>query len=134
MKLEIILEKGEGEWWGRLELPGSLLTSVGDTIGEVTTNLSDLLTDYLEHDAPDDPAWKTLRPEAISFTYTYDLTALFAEYEVLNFAAVAEKATIEEALMRQFKAGKGHPTAEQVKRLEAAIHEVGQSLLQVSLG
>lgn len=130
MKLNVVLEKGPDALWGRVELPGSLLTTCGDTLEEVSGNLRELIEDYFAHDAPE----LMQKPEIVEFNYRYDLTALFEEFNVLNFASVAEKAGIEPAAMQQFVDGEAYPNADEVKRIEAAIHEVGQSLMQVSLG
>lgn len=128
MKLELILEKGEDALWGRIEaLPGTLLTTSGATAEEVSANLRDLVADYFEHDAPQ----KSVVSELIEFDYTYDLTAFAGAFNALQLATVAEKTAIAEPLMQQFATGEKRPSPEQARRIEAVLHEVGQSLLLV---
>lgn len=131
MKLELILEKSKDALWGRIEsLPGTLLTTSGETVEEVTANLRDLITDYFEYDAPE----KRAASEPIEFDYTYDLTAFADAFDALQLRTVAEKTGIGQPLMHQFATGEKRPSVEQAKRIEAVLHEVEQSLVQVSLG
>lgn len=59
--LTITLEKGDDELWGRIEAPGFLHVTVGNSVDEVTANLRDLVADFLEHEGKDMPEWK--RPD-----------------------------------------------------------------------
>lgn len=73
MKLELILEKGDGEWWGRLEsVPGTLLITSGKSILEVTDNLRDLLADYVKNEGRRHMNWKNISLEAVEFYYIFD--------------------------------------------------------------
>jgi len=135
MKLELVLEKGDGEWWGRLEgVPGSALYTNGTSIEEVTENLRDLLADYLEHEGQEQQEWRTISPDSVEFIYTYDLTAFAEAFDALQASVLAEKSGLEEALVQEIVNGTRRPSLEQARRIEAALHEVGQSLLQVSMG
>jgi hypothetical protein len=66
--LILIVERGDGEWWGRIEGKGDFLpVTVANTIEEVIGNMRMLIQDYLEHEGKEDPFWNTINPESIEF-------------------------------------------------------------------
>jgi predicted RNase H-like HicB family nuclease len=78
MKIEVIIEPGEGEFWGRIEDKGYFLPcTVADTIEEVCRNLKDLIIDYQENDEKikDDPFWKDVKVEEVEFVLRYDVSS-----------------------------------------------------------
>ena len=136
--LTIILEKGNGELWGRIEAPGFLHTTVGNSVEEVTANLRDLVVDFLEHEGKDIPQWKrsdgsVVSESEITYEYEYDLTALFEVFNVLKINAVADSAGINKSLLRQYAIGKKHPSERQAKKIETAVRELGQRLMHVTV-
>ena len=132
-QLTIILEKGDGELWGRIEAPGFLHTTVGNSVKEVTDNLRDLVADFLEHEGKNMPQWKGVSEPAISYTYEYDLTALFDVFNVLKINAVADSSGINKSLLRQYATGKKHPSERQAKKIETAVRALGERLLHVTV-
>ncbi|MGM9509521.1 hypothetical protein ACS5NO_17430 [Larkinella sp. GY13] len=139
MKQTIILEKGDGELWGRLsydpgeDKEGFLHTTVGANVAEITQNIRDLVTDSLEHELKDDPYWAGVNPNDIEFNYVYDLTAFFEVFNAVKINVIAEKAGINKALARQYASGVKHPSAQQAKKIEKAVHELANELLQVQI-
>lgn len=133
MRLTIIIEKGDGEIWGRVEAPGFLNVTVGNSEAEITQNMLELIEDFLENEGKEDEYWKGITLESIEFDYRYDLTAFFDLFSPLKINSIAEKAGINKALMRQYVSGVKHPSAQQVQKIESAIHVFGQNLMKVSL-
>ncbi len=133
MRLTIIIEKGDGEIWGRVEAPGFLNVTVGNSEAEITQNMLELIEDFLENEGKEDEYWKDVTLESIEFDYRYDLTAFFDLFSPLKINSIAEKAGINKALMRQYVSGVKHPSAQQVQKIESAIHAFGQNLMKVSL-
>jgi len=133
MRLTIIIEKGDGEIWGRVEAPGFLNVTVGNSEAEITQNMFELIEDFLENEGQEDEYWKGVTLESIEFDYRYDLTAFFDLFSPLKINSIAEKAGINKALMRQYVSGVKHPSAQQVQKIESAIHAFGQNLMKVSL-
>jgi hypothetical protein len=131
--LQIILEKGDGELWGRVEAPGFLHTTVGSSAEEVTTNLRDLIADFLEHEGKTMPEWADVAETDISYEYGYDLTALFEVFNAIKINAIADSAGINQSLMRQYASGKKRPSERQASKIETAIHELGDRLRAVAL-
>lgn len=133
MRLTIIIEKGDGEIWGRVEAPGFLNVIVGNSEAKITQNMLELIVDFLENEGKGDEYWKGITLESIEFDYRYDLTAFFDLFSPLKINAIAEKAGINKALMRQYVSGIKHPSAQQGQKIESAIHAFAQTLMKVSL-
>lgn len=134
MKLELVLEKGDGEWWGRLEgVPNAHLYTSGTSVEEVTENLRDLLADYLENEGREEADWQSVSHATVEFNYTYDMTSFAEAFDALQVGVLAEKSGLEEVLVQEIVNGTRRPSLDQAQRVEAALHEVGQSLLQVSV-
>lgn len=134
MQLEIILEKNGSDLWGRIDSPPYLyLTTVGNSVEGVTANLRDLIADFLEHEGKDLDEWKAVNPDAITFEYSYDLTAFFEVFNELNISAVAKTAGINSSLMRQYASGAKHPSDKQVQKIQTAVHQIAQNLMRASL-
>lgn len=136
--LTIILEKGDKELWGRVEAPGFLHTTVGNSVAEVTANLRDLIADFLEHEGKDMPEWKradgsNVLETDITYQYEYDLTALFEVFSAIKINAIADSAGINPSLMRQYVTGKKRPSERQAKRIETAVRELGERLSHVTV-
>ena len=131
--LTIILEKGNDELWGHIEAPGFLLTSVGDSLEEVTTNLRDLVADFLEHEGKTMPEWHGIAETDLTYTIEYDLTALFDVFSAIKINAIADASGINQSLMRQYATGKKRPSERQAKRIEVAVRELGERLQRVSV-
>lgn len=133
MRLTIIIEKGDGEIWGRVEAPGFLNVTVGNSEAEITQNMLELIEDFLENEGKENEYWKGVTLESIEFDYRYDLTAFFDLFSPLKINSIAEKVGINKALLRQYVSGVKHPSAQQVQKIESAIHAFGQNLMKVSL-
>lgn len=134
MKIEVIIEKGDGELWGRIEGKGNFFpTTVGATTQEVLDNLKDLIQDHLEHEGKDDKYWKKAIGQELEFELAYDLQAFFIEHEEVNASAIAKRAGINAGLLRQYSSGVKHPSKEQAKKIEGAIHQLADELRAVSL-
>ena len=133
MKLTIILEPGEKEIWGRIDAPFTLLTTVGNTVEEITHNLKDLIQDHLDHEGKEQAEWQGIKVEDIKFEYVYDLTELFDVLSAVKINAIADLAGINQSLLRQYASGVKYPSPTQAKKIQEAVHQLGQKLLQVSI-
>ena len=133
MKLIIIIEPGDGEIWARIDAPYTLLTTVGNTVEEITHNLKDLIQDHLEHEGKEQAEWQGIKVEEIKFEYVYDLTELFDVLSAVKINAIADLAGINQSLLRQYASGVKYPSFTQAKKIQEAVHQLGQKLLQVSI-
>ena len=133
MKLIIIIEPGDGEMWGRIDAPYTLLTTVGRSVEEVTQNLKDLIQDHLDHEGKEQNEWQGIKVEDIKFEYVYDLTELFDVLSAVKINSIADLAGINQSLLRQYASGVKYPSSTQAKKIQEAVHQLGQKLLQVSI-
>lgn len=134
MKLTIIIEKNEGELWGRIEnVPDYLPVTSGTTIAEIEHNLRELLDDYIENEGSAYSEWKSLKPSDVQFDHVYDLSAFFEVFDDVKVVGIARRAGINPSLVRHYVAGTKYPSPQQAKRLESAIHELGEKLREVVL-
>ena len=133
MKFNIILEPGDGEMWGRIDAPNTFLTTVGNNAIEVTQNLKDLIQDHLDNEGKEQQFWQNVKVENITFEYVYDLTALFDVLSAVKINSLADLAGINQSLMRQYASGVKYPSAQQAQKIQAAVKQLGQKLLQVSI-
>lgn len=134
MKLTIIIEKNEGELWGRIEnVPDYLPVTSGTTIEEIEQNLRDLLDDYIENEGSAYSEWRSIKASGIHFDHAYDLSAFFEVFDDVKITGIARRAGINPSLVRHYVAGSKYPSPQQAKRLESAIHELGDKLREVVL-
>lgn len=133
MKLQVIIEKSNGELWGRIENKGDFMpVTVGKNAKEVIKNLSDLIKDYLKHEGSKDPNWKRIDLEKAEWELVYDVQAFFLEHDYLAASSIAKRAGINPGLMRQYSSGVKHPSASQAKKIEETIHDLAKELKSVS--
>lgn len=133
MKLTIIIEPGDGEMWGRIDAPFTMLTTVGNSVEEVTQSLKDLIQDHLDHEGKEQAEWQGVQVKNIKFEYVYDLTELFEVLSAVKINSIADLAGINQSLMRQYASGVKYPSPTQAKKIQEAVHQLGQKLMQVSI-
>jgi len=67
-KLEIIIEHGDNEWWGRItSIENFLPVSVGNTVAELVENIRKLLQDWQQHEGKEDPVWSKVNFNEMEF-------------------------------------------------------------------
>lgn len=133
MKLTIIIEPGDGEMWGRIDAPYTMLTTVGNSVEEVTQSLKDLIQDHLDHEGKEQKEWQGVHVKDIKFENVYDLTELFEVLSAVKINSIADLAGINQSLMRQYASGVKYPSPTQAKKIQEAVHQLGQKLMQVSI-
>lgn len=120
-RLQLIVEKGgDGQFWGRVNYEDNLLIDAAATLDELRGSMAKLLTEF--HDVPE-----------VVFDLAYDLSAFFEHYSFLKISKIAEYAGVNAGLLRHYSAGSKHPSADQVKRIEEAVHRLAAELLAVHL-
>jgi len=67
-KLQIIVEKGDNEWWGWINnIKAFFPTTVANTIPEVVNNIRESLIDWQEHEGKEDPVWSKVNFNEVEF-------------------------------------------------------------------
>ena len=132
-KIELIIEKNDGLLWGRIEGKGWMPTPYGKTINEIISNLKELVADYVTHEGKNDKSWNKINWNTIEFDLKYDLVAFFETFNYLNLSAISGKIGINRTLLNHYKTGLKHPSADQAKKIEDAIHALSAELGKVKL-
>jgi hypothetical protein len=132
-KIELIIEKSDGLFWGRTEGRGWMPTPYGRTMEKVIENLKELVTDYVAHEGKNDKKWHNIDWEKVTFNYKYDLAAFFEKFNYLNLSAISGKIGINRTLLNQYKTGQKYPSEKQAKKIEDAIHTLANELQGVKL-
>jgi len=119
--IKLIIEKGNGgKLWGRIKKGDNLLIDSANTVAELEKKMQALLKKF--HGLKD-----------VQFKQFYDVSAFFQHFNFLNQSKLAELSEINPGLLRQYASGTKHPSPEQAKKIERAIHKVGSNLKAVSL-
>ena len=118
----LIVEKSEGELWGRVNYEDDLLIDSAKNIAGLERKIKKLLKD-----------WHKIDPKDVVFEHQYDLTALFEQFNYLKITAIAERANLNAALLRQYVTGIKHASAKQTKKVEDAIHKIGKELSNIAV-
>ena len=119
-KLILIIEKGEGELWGRTQYKDHLIVENAGTVEAIETTLKKLLK-------------KQCNLDKVEFEIQYDLQTFFEEHDYLKVSSIAKYAGLNPGLVRQYTSGVKHPSVEQAKKIESAIHKLAAELQSVSL-
>ena len=124
-RIQLIVEAGDERtessgFWGRLTYDNNLLVDQADTVDALQHNMRQLLLDF--HGV-----------SQVEFSLTYDLYAFFEHYSYLKISKIAAYAGLNPSLLRHYKAQTKFPSAEQVKRIETAVHRLANELKQVQL-
>lgn len=122
-KLEVVIEEAkDGQLWGRINYGDDLLT----TNAESEELLIDNFKDQLE-------AFYQVKTDSLKFEIRYDVEAVFSSIEDISITGIAKRAKMNESLLRQYSIGKKNPSADQVQRIESAIHDLASRLQSVRL-
>ncbi|MDA3817871.1 MAG: type II toxin-antitoxin system HicB family antitoxin [Prolixibacteraceae bacterium] len=130
-KATLILEKNGTEYWASiLELPGCY--SVGNSIDNAVNNAHDAVKEYLE-DVSEEEIDPLFVNSNLKFIIKYDLQVFFEKFNFLNKTAVAKKAKINSSLLRQYAKGIAFASEKQKEKIENAIHQLAEDLLEATI-
>lgn len=132
-KIEVIIEKNEDHFWGRIENKGFMPTGQGETVTALSQNLKDSIVDYIKHEGKEDKFWSKVDVKSIEFKILYDLVAFFEEFSDLKISSIAPRAGLNPSLVRQYVTGSKYPSPEQAKKIEEALHSLGKKLQEVTI-
>ena len=132
--LNLVIERGDdGEIAGSVDTADFFFTTVGSTETEVVQNMRSQISDFLANEGKDLPQWHDVVPDDIVLNIEYDLTALFEVFNAIKISSIAELAGINKGLMRQYASGVKSASAQQAKKVETAIRQLGERLMNVTV-
>ncbi len=126
--LQLIVEKQRNHFWGRIEGHGFMPAGQGKTMQKLIQNIKDSIDDYINHEGEKDKFWSKIDLSKVQFEIHYDVQAFFEQFDELKINSIARNSGINESLMRQYATGRKHPSAEQAKKIDTAIHELVKKL------
>ncbi len=130
--LIVTLENGdENDLFAVVKSDGFVYSTAGKNEIEIRNNLKDLIIDFLENEGKEMKVWDGITANDIEFEFVYDLSAFFDTFEAIKINSLAKNAGINQSLMRQYATGSKQPSVQQAKKIEMAIHQLGQSLMNV---
>lgn len=132
-KVEIYVEKAEdGTYWGSTQnIPGGV-SAFGSSLDELKQNLRIAFQDYKEVVEDLNEDWLNEIKDLNEFEYKLDIASFFKLLPI-KISAIAEKTGINPSLMRQYASGKANASEERARKIEKAIHELGEDLLSISI-
>ncbi len=120
-RVKLIVEQGEdSKLWGRIEYEDNLFTAYASNMPALERKMKKLLESFYGI-------------TEVVFDYHYDVSAFFENFDFLKQTKIAELSGINAALLRQYASGVKHPSPEQAKKIEKAIHKLAKELEAVSL-
>ena len=133
MKTTALIEKGKDGTYGVFTPDiNSTIIGEGNTAEEAKADfensIKEVFAAYKEHG---DELPEELK--GIEFEYKYDLASFFNYYNWINATQFAKIAGINASLMRQYKAGVAYVSEAQTKKIETALHRLGNELTAVKL-
>ena len=103
-------------------------SSVDEAKEEMMAGYNDLLEFYRDSHQELPAELKDL-----TFTFKYDISALFNAFDFINVSKFAEKIGISPSLMRHYKSGDTYISDTQAKKIESGLHQLAHDLLLVSI-
>ncbi|MGV4462037.1 type II toxin-antitoxin system HicB family antitoxin [Ornithobacterium rhinotracheale] len=131
-KIEVYVEKSpNGEYWGTTQNIVGVVSSVGNSLENLERNLTEAMNDHIEiaEELGEDYIQEY---KDFSFEFKLDLQSFFDLIPEIKISNLADKADINPSLLRQYKTGKANASIGQLKKIEKAVHQLGNELLSVS--
>ena len=128
MKAIALIEKGKDGSFG-IFTPDieSTIIGEGNSVAEAKADFENSVKEVIASYAD---CGKELPKELmdIEFDYKYDVASIFDYYNWINVTKFASIAGINASLLRQYKQGLTYISEEQVKKIENALHNIGNEL------
>ena len=131
-KVIVVLEKTDTGFSAYIpELP--ITCTTGSDLMDIESNLREALELHIETLLDEGLPVSSNFKNKFSFDYRLDIQDFFNLFAPVKQTAVALKAGMNPSLLRQYARGIKHPSLEQAKRIEEAIHQLGKDLLKIKL-
>jgi predicted RNase H-like HicB family nuclease len=113
-------------------LPGCI--TVGDTYDEIKLNIKEAIALYIEDMEEDGEVVPDFLKKEYGICLRVDVRELFEHFKgILTKSALSKITGINSSLISQYVMGIKHPSEKQAKKIEKALHELGQEFLSVRL-
>jgi predicted RNase H-like HicB family nuclease len=134
MKNIVILEKtSDGGYSAYLpELPGCV--STGESIGEIKSLIREVVDFHIEGMRMENLQVPEGFDGEFDLSYKMDIASLFEWFSgILTKSGVSKITGMNQSLISQYVSGIKTPSTKQTKKIEQALHNLGQELLEIEL-
>ena len=129
----VILEKtGDGYCAYLPDLPGCI--STGMTIADIKNNIKDAIDFHIEGMRIEKMPIPENFDREFDLSFKMDVASLFEWFSgILTKSGVSKLTGMNQSLISQYVSGSKSPSGKQTKRIERALHNLGQELLEIEL-
>jgi len=129
----VILEKTDSGYSAYLpELPGCIATA--ESLGDIKGIVRDSVVFHLEGLGKEMEEIPVGFQGAYNLVYKMDVSSLFEWFSgILTKSGVSRITGLNQSLISQYVSGYKKPSTRQTKRIERALHHLGQELLEIRL-
>jgi predicted RNase H-like HicB family nuclease len=133
MKNTVVLEKTNSGYSAYLpDLPGCI--STGNTIAEVKNTIKEAVEFHLEGMRIENQVVPKSFNGEIELSYKMDVETLFEWFSgVLTKSGISRLTGMNQSLISQYALGIKTPSNKQSRKIERALHDFGQDLLEIKL-
>jgi len=132
-RIMVVLEKTENGYSAYIpDLPGCI--STGETISDVRNNIRDAVDFHLEGIQIENLPIPEKYDREFDLSFKMDIASLFEWFSgILTKSGVSRLTGMNQSLISQYVSGSKSPSDKQTKRIERALHNLGQELLEIEL-
>jgi predicted RNase H-like HicB family nuclease len=132
-KILVVLEKTDGGYSSYLpDLPGCIAT--GESLNVVRENIKDAIDFHLEGLRLQELPTPVGFQRDFDLAYKMDVASLFEWFSgILTKSGVSRITGMNQSLISQYVSGIKKPSSKQTKKIERALHHLGQELLEIEL-
>lgn len=129
----VILEKTDAGYSAFLpDLPGCI--STGKTITEIKNNIKDAIDFHIQGMRTENIPIPGKFDREFDLSFKMDVASLFEWFSgILTKSGVSRLTGMNQSLISQYVSGSKSPSSKQTKRIERALHNLGQELLEIEL-
>ena len=129
----VILEKTDAGYSAYLpDLPGCI--STGMTIADIKNNIKEAIDFHIEGMRNENIPIPENFDGKFDLSFKMDVSSLFEWFSgILTKSGVSKLTGMNQSLISQYVSGSKSPSAKQTKRIERALHNLGQELLEIEL-
>ena len=128
--IRIFIEKNDDGYWAYADNEEGI-TGGGETVQACKQDILDCIETMKEFNDENRP--KFLR-STYTIIYRFDIESLFAYYKGIFTNSALERMTgINQKQLQHYASGLRKPRTQQMKKIESALHQLGNELLAVEL-
>lgn len=133
-KITVILEKTTNGGYSAYlpSLPGCI--STGSTVADIKESIRDAVDFHIEGMRTENLTVPGEFDKDFELTYKMDIGSLFDWFSgILTKSGVSRITGMNQSLISQYVSGIKTPSRKQIRKIERALHDLGQELLEIEL-